>query len=88
MAHMALVMQRRGLRSVSLKRMTLTATLYVWNKGDADNATSRMKWPLDSLVRYGVLVDDAEKWLDFTEIPKQVVDRKNQRVVIRLSEAA
>ena len=67
-------------------RRTLTATLYVWSKSDPDNATSRLKWAIDSLVSFGFLVDDNEKWLDFTEIPKQVIDRKNQRVVICLSE--
>ena len=77
-----------GFHSLKPCRVHLTATLYVWNKGDADNATSRIKWCLDSLVNYGLLVDDNEKWLDFTEIPKQVVDRKNQRVVICLSEVA
>ena len=69
------------------QRWQLTATLYVWAKMDPDNAVARLKWPIDCLVNYGLLVDDNEKWLDFTEIPKQVVDRKNQRVVIRLSEA-
>jgi len=68
-------------------RMTLTATLYVWAKMDPDNAVARLKWPIDVLVRYGLLKDDNEKWLDFTQIPKQVVDRKNQRVVIRLEES-
>ena len=71
-----------------MKRPTLTATLYVWNPMDADNRTARIKFPLDCLVRYGLLADDSEKHLDFTEIPKQVVDRKNMRVVLRLTEAA
>ncbi len=86
-ADLALRAQPEAMR-VALGRITLTATMYVWNKGDADNATSRLKWVLDSLVRNGVLMDDNDYWLDFTEIPKQVVDRKNMRVVIRLEEAA
>jgi len=68
------------------KRMTLTATLYVWAKSDPDNAASRMKWVIDSLVRTGLLVDDNEEWLDL-KMPKQVVDRKNMRVEIQLKEA-
>lgn len=89
-AKLALLAQRAftPLDRVPLARLTLTATLYVWAKSDPDNAASRMKWAIDSLVRCGVLMDDNEKWLDFTEIPKQVVDRKNQRVVIRLEETA
>ena len=66
------------------RRQTLTATLYLWSKCDPDNATARLKWPIDCLVKFGWLVDDNEKWLDFTELPKQVIDRKNMRVVIRL----
>ena len=67
-------------------RPTLTATLYVYRKMDPDNATARLKWPIDCLVRHGVLVDDSEKHLDFTQIPKQVIDRKNPRVEIELVE--
>ena len=74
------------MRSVKLplERPILTATLYVWQKMDPDNATARLKWPIDCLVRCGLLVDDSEKHLDFTEIPRQVIDRKNQRVEIVL----
>ena len=68
-----------------LERPTLTATLYVWAKMDPDNATARLKWPIDCLVMHGILVDDSEKHLDFTQIPKQVVDRKNRRVEIVLA---
>jgi len=67
------------------ERPTLTATLYVWAKMDPDNAVARLKWPIDCMVRYGMLVDDSEKHLDFTEIPKQVIDRKNPRVEITLA---
>ena len=70
---------------VRLKRPTLTATFYVWSKMDPDNATARLKWVIDSLVRHGIIVDDSEEHLDFTRIPKQVVDRKNQRVELVLA---
>ena len=65
-------------------RLTLTATLYVWSKMDLDNLVSRLKFPIDCLVRYGLLVDDNEKWLDL-QMPKQVVDRQNMRVEIELT---
>ncbi len=78
---LALLAQRPDLPQV---RMTLTATLYVWSKSDPDNATSRLKWAIDSLVDFGLLVDDNEKWLDL-QMPKQVVDRKNPRVEIQLT---
>ena len=65
------------------KRMRLTATLYVWAKMDRGNLVARLKWLEDSLVRYGLLVDDNEEWLDL-QMPKQVIDRKNQRVEIVL----
>ncbi len=65
-------------------RQTLNATLYVWAKMDQGNLVARLKWLEDSLVRYGILVDDNEKWLDL-QMPKQVVDRKNMRVEIELT---
>jgi Holliday junction resolvase RusA-like endonuclease len=67
-------------------RVALTATLYLWNKMDRDNLMARLKWPLDVLVSYGLLVDDSEEWLDL-KMPTQVVDRKNPRIEIQLKEA-
>jgi len=66
------------------KRLCLNATLFVWAKMDRDNLVARLKWPIDCLVRYGILRDDNEKWLDL-QMPKQVVDRKNPRVEIELT---
>ena len=65
------------------KPMRLTATLYVWAKMDRGNLVARLKWLEDSLVNYGLLVDDSEEWLDL-QMPRQVIDRKNQRVEIVL----
>ncbi len=65
------------------KRMRLDATLYLWAKMDRGNLVARLKWLEDSLVRCGLLVDDNEKWLAL-QMPKQVIDRKNQRVEIEL----
>ena len=80
-AVLTLLAQRPSLPPV---RLTLTATLYVWAKSDPDNLMARLKWPIDCLVNYGLLVDDNEKWLDL-QMPTQVIDRKNQRVVIELT---
>lgn len=66
-----------------LPRSTLTATFYLWAKMDRDNLMARLKWPIDCLVNFGLLVDDNEEWLDL-QMPKQVVDRKNMRVEIEL----
>ena len=66
-------------------RATLTATLYVWGKMDPDNRVARLKWPIDNLVAYGLLVDDSDEYLTFTEIPTQVVDRKRQRIELTLT---
>ena len=85
LAHNALRTQELEL-PYGCRRPTLTATFYVWSKMDPDNAAARMKFPIDALVKFGLLVDDSEKHLDFTEIPKQVIDRKSQRVEITLSE--
>ncbi|KKK48794.1 hypothetical protein LCGC14_3141540 [marine sediment metagenome] len=64
-------------------RMRLSSTLYLWAKMDQGNLVARLKWLEDSLVNFGLLVDDSEKWLDL-QMPKQVIDRKNMRVEIEL----
>ena len=66
------------------QRMRLDATLYLWARMDFDNLVARLKFPIDVLVRYGLLVDDNEKWLDL-QMPKQVIDRKDMRVEIELT---
>ena len=65
-------------------RMRLDATLYLWARMDRDNLMARLKWPIDALVKSGILVDDNEEWLDL-QMPKQVIDRKNRRVEIILT---
>ena len=83
-AHGALLGQLGGMAGYAPGRMRLDATLYLWAKMDQGNLVARLKWIEDSLVRYGLLVDDNEKWLDL-QMPKQVVDRKDPRVVITLT---
>ena len=75
---------RPRLTHAEKQRMRLDATLYLWATMDRDNLVARLKWVLDSLVNYGLLVDDNEEWLDL-QMPKQVVDRKNRRVEIELT---
>ena len=66
------------------QRMRLTSTLFVWQPSDPDNSVSRLKWVIDSLVRYGLLYEDRGAWLEL-EMPKQVVDRKQQRIELTLT---
>ena len=66
-----------------MERMRLDATFYLWNKLDRGNLVARLKWIEDILVKKGLLVDDNEEWLDL-QMPTQVIDRKNPRVVIEL----
>ena len=64
----------------------VTAKLYTWNKMDIDNLFGRVKWPMDWLVRRGYLADDDPDSIEWAGIPKQEVDRKNQRIEITLEE--
>ena len=66
------------------ERMRLDATCHLWKKMDRGNLVARLKWIEDILVKTGLLVDDNEEWLDL-QMPKQVIDRKEQRVEIILT---
>ena len=66
----------------------VTATLYVWSLMDDDGATARLKWPLDALVNFGVLVDDKRPHCRLAGIPEQVIDRKRPRVELTVEVAA
>ena len=66
-------------------RATMTATLYTWAKMDWDGRCARMKWPQDSLVKYGLLIDDSDEYLTVNEVPKGVIDRKSPRIEITLT---
>lgn len=69
--------------TIKIPKARIRATLYMWNRMDEDNLTARLKWPVDWLVKRGVLVDDSPKHLEW-EMPQQFVDRKNPRVEIEL----
>jgi hypothetical protein len=61
--------------------------LYLHQGMDHDNAAARVKWPLDCLVGHGLLYSDAPRWCDLV-MPRQMVDRKHQRVELTLTEVA
>lgn len=69
-----------------LTKARMTPRLYVWSKMDVDNAMARLKWPVDWLVRRGYLPDDNPDHLEWS-IPKQIIDRKRQRIEIILEAA-
>lgn len=64
----------------------ITATLYVWSLMDQDNLMARLKWPLDWLVERQIITDDNAKHLEWSGLPTQVVDRKNQRIEFDIAE--
>ena len=61
-----------------------TVTLYVWGRMDTGNALNRVKWIEDWLVSRGYVVDDSEAHFEYRALPRQVIDRKNQRVTMTL----
>ena len=64
----------------------LTATFYLWAKMDQDNLMARLKWPIDWLIHAGFIVDDSPSHLLHWGIPTQIIDRKNQRLELVLSQ--
>jgi hypothetical protein len=70
-----------------LMKARISATLYVWSPMDQGNALNRLKWVEDWLVSRGYILDDAPDVLEWTGIPRQVVDRQDQRVVLELEAA-
>lgn len=68
---------------VPFKRATLHATFYIRNRADDDNLISWLKYYLDGLQDGGVIENDRGLTI---LAPSQVIDRKNQRVVLRIEE--
>ncbi len=66
------------------KMARISATLYTWNKMDVDNLFGRLKWPCDWLERRGWISGDDPDSLQWVGIPKQSIERKNQRLEITL----
>lgn len=73
--------QVRG--SLPLGPTEIRATFYLHQRMDDDNLTARLKWPLDVLVQAGILVDDRRPHCVVSD-PRQVIDRKHQRVELSL----
>lgn len=57
------VVYNARLKNVGFEHVTVTPTLYLANRMDADNAVARLKWALDVLVDQGVIPDDSPKHL-------------------------
>jgi hypothetical protein len=66
------------------RAVTLGSTLYLWAHMDDDNALARIKHAADFLTWAGYIVDDKRPHCRFT-IPEQVIDRKDQRLVLTLT---
>lgn len=67
--------------SPALGVVSVTSTMFLGARMDADNAMARHKWPLDWLQRNGYLHND--KLVEWTGVPSQVV-RRGQDYAIRL----
>jgi len=67
-----------------MEKVYIAADFYLWNKMDHDNLFARLKWPLDWLTLNGYIVDDGPDVLEWKKMPTQQIDRKNQRLYIRL----
>lgn len=66
------------------RRVAVEAVLHLGAAMDHDNAFSRLKWPMDWLVRRGYLVDDRASNVRWDGMPQQVVKR-NQDYRIELT---
>lgn len=64
----------------------IESTLYVWAMMDVDNSFGRLKYVLDWLKGWGYIADDSPKHLAL-DTPKQIIDRKNQRLEIEIRAA-
>lgn len=70
----------------TFEKIKVSATFYCWALSDEDNLTARLKWPLDALVEYRVVKDDSPAHVTLGEVTQEI-DRKNQRLVLRIEEA-
>ena len=59
------------------------ATFYLRNLMDDDNLKARLKFPLDALVKAGILVDDKRPHCVVPD-PAQHIDRKRERLELEL----
>lgn len=68
------------------ERAEITVTMYLYSYMDDDNAMARLKWPIDYLRKAGYITDDRKRNLEYTGLPSQQIDRKNQRLEITLEK--
>lgn len=61
-------------------RVRLTAHLFVWSEMDDDNALARLKHALDWLRTRGYVADDRRRNIEWTGLPQQTIDRRDQRL--------
>ena len=86
-AAVAIRNQTIGIKHMASGPREVKSKLYVWSIQDHDNAVSRLKWPLDALVKAGLLIDDNPKWCTL-HMPTQEIDRKNRRIEFELCDVA
>ena len=67
-------------------KIKLEATLYVTQEMDEDNASGRMKWPTDWLVKRGYVANDTKKNIVREKYPDQVVVKADlQRIELKIT---
>ena len=66
-----------------MEGVTISATWYVRNLMDEDNAVARLKWVLDWLKTRGYIVDDRTENVSLAK-PIQFIDRKDPRLEIEI----
>lgn len=68
------------------QKVRISMAFYVHQLNDWDNLVSRSKWAWDALVQCGIIPDDSPKYVDLGDVT-QTVDRKNQRLVLRIEKS-
>ena len=77
--------QRKGeLSREPYDRLLVTPRLYVRNLMDEDNAVACLKWPLDALVKAGVVADDDVAHVTLGPVV-QTIDRRDPRLELTLT---
>lgn len=65
-----------------LLRVIATVSMFVHNKMDNDNSSTRCKWPQDWLKTRGYITDDRTPFLTLLAQPEQTIDRSGRPAVI------
>ena len=59
--------------ALPLRRVQITATMYVGGRHDQDNLVSRCKWPLDWIASRGFVGNDRD--IEWHSFPTQIIKR-------------